>query len=103
MIRGTTPFLAFDLPLLTSLIKSAEIILKYTDQNKSFLIEKTLEDCEIGEQSLTVKLTQAETLQLPAPATAEVQLRVLLTDDTSLATDPFEVDVGKLLKDGEIV
>lgn len=98
MIQGTTPSLHFNLPFSATLIKSAEITLQYTDANKSFLIVKTLEDCELGETSISARLTQEETLQLPAPAIARVQLRVITFDDIVLATDTHKISVKELLK-----
>lgn len=104
MIRGTTPTLFYNLPFSTSLIKSAEIILKYNDANKVVIIEKTLQDCVLGEQSISTTLTQEETLRLPAPSFVKIQLRVLLTDNiTALATEIREVSVDTLLKNGVIV
>lgn len=102
MIKGTTPSLVFNLPFLASLIKSAEIIVRYVDGVKEVLIEKTLADCELGETSIATVLTQEETLQLPAPSTVDIQLRVLTTDDTALATEVYKVRVKRLLKEGVI-
>ena len=102
MIRGTTPTLLFNLPFSSSIIKSAEITIKYFDGLKKILIIKTLEDCELGETSIGARLTQEETLQFPAPAVVSVQLRVLTTDNLSLATLPETVKVKKLLADGVI-
>lgn len=98
MIQGTTPALQFNLNFSSSLIKSAEITLQYNDSFKNVIIVKTLEDCELGEMSIKTRLTQEETLKLPAPATARVQLRVLTTDDVILATEPRIVKVKELLK-----
>ena len=98
MIQGTTPTLHFNLPFQASLIKSAEITLQYTDSYKNVMIVKTLNDCELGENSIATRLTQEETLKLPAPATAKVQLRILTNDDVALATEPLKVSVKKLLK-----
>ena len=102
MIQGTTPTLLFNLPFSASLIKSAEITIKYVDDFKKVLIIKELADCELGETSIGTRLTQEETLQFPAPASVKVQLRVLTTDDIALATDPYIVTVKKLLADGVI-
>lgn len=103
MIRGTTPTLEFKLPFLASLIKSAQVLISYVDDYKSVVIEKTLDECVLGEMSISTELTQEETLAFPAPITAEVQLRVIVTQDgkdTTLATDVYKVKVKKLLKDG---
>ena len=102
MIRGTTPTLLFNLPFSSSLIKSAEITIKYVDELKRVLIIKTLEECELGDTSIGTRLTQEETLQFPAPALAYVQLRVLTTDDIALATEPYAVSVKKLLAEDVI-
>ena len=102
MIRGTTPTLLFNLPFSAELVKSAEITIKYVDGLKKVLIVKRLEDCEVGETSIGTRLTQEETLQFPAPATALVQLRVLTTDDIALATEAYKVTVKKLLS-GDVI
>ncbi len=102
MIRGTTPTLLYDLPFSASLIKSAEITIEYSDNLKKVLITKTLEDCELGEASISTRLTQEETLQLPAPASVLVQLRVLTNDDIALATEAMGVEVKKLLAEDVI-
>ena len=102
MIRGTTPTLQYNLPFETSIIKSAEITIKYVDGLKKVLIKKLLEDCELGERSISAKLTQEETLQFPAPATVLLQLRIVTTDETILATEPCNVTVKKLLAEDVI-
>lgn len=102
MIRGTTPILLFKLPFPTSLVKSAEITIKYVDGLKKVLILKTLEECETDETSIGARLTQEETLQFPAPASVMVQLRVLTTEDVAMATVPCMVSVKKLLAEGVI-
>ena len=99
MIRGTTPRLHFNIPISTQIIKSAEIVLQYVDNFKTVTIERSLPECEVGDNSIAAVLTQEETLALPAPATARVQLRVLTIDGTALATKPHEVTVKELLKE----
>ena len=102
MIKGTTPTLHFNLPIDTDLIKAAEIVLQYVDNAKTVTIERTLEECVVGVNSIAAVLTQEETLALPAPAIARVQLRVLTKDDMSFATLPYEVIVKELLKESVI-
>lgn len=100
MIQGTTPLLHYNLNFSTSLIKSAEITLQYNDSLKNVLIVKSTKDgeCEFGEMSISARLTQEETLRLPAPAFAKVQLRVVTNDDAVLATEPYIISVKELLK-----
>ena len=103
MIQGTTPTLRFNLPIDISSVLSAEIVVEYVDANKKMQIIKELDDCTTGENYIEAKLTQRETLQLPAPSTVFVQLRVLTKGGTTLATEVNEVRVSKLLKGDVIV
>ena len=102
MIRGTTPTIRYNLPFQSSLIKSAEIVLAYVDSNKQVLIVKDKAVCTLEENSIQAVLTQEETLQLPAPSQVEIQLRVVTTDGTILATVPQKVSVKRLLKEDVI-
>lgn len=102
MIKGTTPTLHFNLPIETANIKAAEIVLQYVDNAKTVTIERAMEDCLVGEKSIAAVLSQEETLALPAPAIAKVQLRVLTVDDMVFATLPYEVIVKELLKESVI-
>lgn len=102
MIKGTTPKLQFKLPIDTSTIIAAEVMLQYVDNHKEITIVKKLDECEVGANTITATLTQEETLALPAPATALVQLRVMTNDGTVLATDVQKVFIKTLLKEGVI-
>ena len=99
MIKGTTPELCFNLPFSTSRVKSAEIVLQYVDNNRTINIERNLDECEVGEQSISTVLTQEETLALPAPTIAHTQIRVLTNDDMVYASPVFDVKVKRLLKE----
>ena len=102
MIKGTTPTLQFNLPIDTSTIKAAEVMVRYVDNNKEVTIVKTLTDCVATGNTITTMLTQEETLQLPAPSSVEIQLRVLTLDDVALASVIFTTTVKRLLKEGVI-
>lgn len=102
MIKGTTPTLHFNIPIDTNTIKSAEIVLQYVDNNKTVTIERTLEECTIGEKFIEAMLTQEETLALPAPAIAKAQIRVLTLEGVAMASMPFEVSIKELLKESVI-
>lgn len=103
MIRGTTPTLEFVLPIETNAIISAEVMVQYVDKHKEITITKTLDECNVGDNTITARLTQEETLKLPAPSTVDVQLRVLTDDGTALATEVKKVSVKRLLKESVIV
>ena len=98
MIRGTTPTLTFNLPFETSLLKSAYITVK----SQNVEIEKTIDDCELTENSIATTLSQEETLQLPKDYRVKVQLRVLTKDGKALATDVYIVELKTILKEGVI-
>jgi hypothetical protein len=66
------------------------------------LIEKKTADCTLQENSIQAVLTQEETLQIPAPSIVEIQLRVVTTDGTIMATVPEKVTVKRLLKEDVI-
>ena len=102
MIKGTTPTLQFNLPIDTSTIKAAEVMVRYVDNNKEVTIVKTLDECVTTGNTITAMLTQEETLQLPAPSNVEIQLRVLTLDDVALASVIFTTTVKRLLKEGVI-
>lgn len=102
MIKGTTPTLHYNLPFETDVIKSAEIVIDYVDANKRIQIVKTLDDCVLGDKCISTALTQEETIQLPAPSTVELQLRILTIDELVLATEIQKVSVKRLLKEDVI-
>jgi hypothetical protein len=98
MIRGTTPTFIFSLPFDVSNIKSAYITIK----SRWTEVEKAVTDCSLNGTTITVKLTQEETLALPESQIAGVQLRVLTNDNEALASDVFPIKVEEILKEGVI-
>ena len=102
MIQGTTPTLQFNLSFNTSVLKAAEVIVQYVDNNKEITIIRTLDECEVGEKSIMAQLTQEETLKIPAPSTVYVQLRVLTNNDVAMATVIHTKTFKRLLTGGVI-
>lgn len=68
------------------------------------VIEKSIDECTLKHNMLSVRLPQEETLKLIAQRNlrAEIQLRVLTRDGEALASNIETVDVGRILKDGVI-
>ena len=101
MIRGTTPTLEFTLPFDTSLI--AEMYVTMAQDGKTAL-EKTLSDCSCSGTSVSLALTQEDTLRLQQQprSLAEIQIRVRTTAGDALASDIMSVYVGRILKEGVI-
>lgn len=105
MIRGTTPTHVFSkLPVLANEIQ--EIWVTYLQSGKPILTKTkesvTFEDnTEEQTCTATVKLTQDDTLAFTS-GSASVQVRLLLTDDTALASDEVALTVKRIIHDGKI-
>lgn len=125
IIRGTTPYHNFILPILAEDIKS--IYVTYL-QNEKVILDKSKEDVTITdlidlhenasveelseeEQSscqLTVHLTQEDTLKFhfyPAAKKniAVIQIRILTTDDEAFASMPINERIFGVLHEGIII
>lgn len=97
MIRGTTPTLKFNLPFEVDGITDGYItIAQRGAQNLDLPVSRCVRDGK----TLTVTLTQAETLSLKT-SRAEIQLR-LKFGERVIASKIISADVGKILKDGSI-
>ena len=100
MYRGTTPTLTFGLPFATDNIKS--LYITFVDKNDSIVLEKDIASCTLSGKSVSVTLTQEETLALEGRSETRIQLRVLDNNGTALASDIITVQVKEILKDGVI-
>lgn len=99
MHRGTTPTFTFRLPIETAGITKLSILFR---QPGGADIEKALADVTTDGQTVTVSLTEEETLSLRAAgAPLEVQLRVGVAD-ARMASQIFTVSVERILKDGAL-
>lgn len=100
MFRGTTPTFTFNLPIDANTITAASVMFR---QAGSVNIEKTLADCTVDGKTLTVSLTEEETLTLRAstPNALEIQLRVGV-GEARMASQIFTVPVERILKDGAL-
>lgn len=104
MTRGTTPTHVFTVdPQILSGGVSA-VFITYA-QNGRVMLEKSTEDIVVGENTLTVKLTQEDTLQFFAPYTdneVEIQIRLKTTAGEALASEKIITTVSDVLKEGAI-
>lgn len=96
MIRGTTPTHIFKVPLDPSTLTAA--LISYA-QNDQVVLEKKLNACTLGDGSISVTLTQEETLLFDCHLPVQVQLRVLTADGRALATRVRHVSVDKCLSE----
>lgn len=99
VIRGTTPTHIFNLPIDTVLVDKIRIIYAQKDE---ILLTKEKADCKMEGNTVTVKLTQEETLQFNHNDSCQIQIRVLTTGGDSLASGIRRIEVDKLLEEGVI-
>ena len=124
IVRGTTPYHSFILPLLAEDI--SEIYITYL-QNDEVILDKSLTDVtidnvvdllenasmenlteeELNSSQVTVHLSQEDTLKFtfyPAAKKniAVVQIRLLTTNGEAFASNPIRERIFGVLKDGAI-
>jgi hypothetical protein len=101
MYRGTTPTLVFRIPYAAALVQGGYVTLA---QLGAVQLEKAIgsEGVTLEDERITVTLTQAETLALSTAAQVRIQLRLLLTGGTAVASNIMHVQVEEILKEGEI-
>lgn len=110
--RGSTPINTFETD--TDLRDAEVILITYSqqkdfslsckdDDNQNVLFSKTKDDLEeITEDSLSVKLTQKETLMFDSSLPVEMQIRTKFADGSAPVSNIMETTVGRILYDGEI-
>ena len=96
MIRGTTPTHKFNISFDTSLIK--DIRISYA-QDGAIITEKSLDDCALEGDVITTSLTQEETLKFHEKRPVELQIRLLTTLGTAMATRIYTLNAGKVLNE----
>jgi hypothetical protein len=98
IIQGTTPTVSFT---FTDIDVNELTVCYLTMTQDNLVIEKTLEEAEIGENVLTWRLTQAETLSIDADKQLRLQLRYRI-GTMAYASKIFSETAYKVLKEGEI-
>jgi len=99
MYRGTTPTIIFVLPFPASDLTAVSIVFA---QRGQIVIEKALTDCTCEDDTITVTLTEAETLSLKHGHRVYIQLRCAV-GDARLASEVIQVPVERILKEGVLV
>ena len=100
MIRGTTPTHTFKIPLDAGGLKSVMVIYA---QNNVEVFRKETADCTLDGNSISVTLTQEETLKFNHRNHVQIQLRLLTDRDEALASDIKVVDVKECLNSEVLV
>lgn len=101
MYRGTTPTLSLKLETDISLADLAELWATFKTQTVE--VTKTLSEVTIddAQKIITVQLSQEDTLKLNA-SECQVQVRFRTQNDLAYATSIASVNIGQILKNGEI-
>lgn len=103
MYRGTTPTLEFVLPIECAKIDYVSIAFaqeqgRYSRES-ALVLEKTLADCTANGNTLSLPLSELDTLRLDASRPVEIQLRIKCAGK-SMASDIITESVGRILRDG---
>lgn len=99
MYRGTTPSHVFH---VNTDLRDASVLFITYKQNNQVVLEKTLEDCQIGEEEIRVSLSQEETLGFKAGVGVDIQIRAGFSDGRRIASNIITTNAKKILKDGVI-
>lgn len=98
MIRGTTPTHIFNVNVDLS---EAEVIYITYKQSESIVVEKEKADCTVSGETISVKLTQEDTLKFNT-APVEIQIRARFPDGSAIASNIMQTTVTRILKGGVI-
>ena len=103
IIRGTTPTIVITVTSELDFTKIQQVWVYISQQNK-VKVDKLISDVSFDPENkqISVRLEQDDTLALKANSEALFQIRLLLNDDTALATVASEVDVIEVYKGGVI-
>ena len=100
MIRGTTPTHTFNLPFEVGFIKSGKVTYS---QDGEIILTKEIKECALDGSTITIKLTQEETLKFNCTkGYVYIQVRLLTTGGDALASSLIRVEVDKCL-DSEVL
>ena len=99
MIRGTTPTLKYNLPFEVSSIDKLWIVFSQNEEERLFLDKSR---CSLSGNTITVKLTQEETLSLLPNCIVNIQIRLLTNDGCALASKVMMGTVCDVSKGGVI-
>lgn len=101
MIRGTTPTFTFNLPCAVNMIQN--LYITFEDKEGEIVLEKALADCTASESSVSVTLSQEETLRFKERTQIRLQVRALTTEGDAVASKIHKISVKEILKEGVIV
>ena len=97
MRRGSTPTNTFSVDID---LRDATIFVDY-EQKGQIVLEKTGDDLTVTEDSITLELTQADTLKFQ-PGAVLIQIRYVFPDGSADASNIISTTFERIIKDGEI-
>ena len=104
MIRGSTQNLVFNIGINTEEVSQLWLTFSHSNRLNAEIFNKTKDDVILDGTTITVPLSQEETLALNEYNIKEkvvyIQLRVLFKDGEALASSIVEITVEHLLKAG---
>ena len=99
MFRGTTPTNRFEVEV--DLTTATAIYITYK-QGNTIAFEYSSNDIVVTSNSLTVTLTQQDTLKLVSGKEVQIQIRAKFSDGTAIASNIIHTTADEILKDGAI-
>lgn len=101
MRRGTTPTLTFTTPYAAELVESGYI--SFSQRGTDVLdIPLSNQAVTIADNSISVTLTQEQTLAFTTADVLKIQIRAILASGKAVASNIVTDSVCPILKDGEI-
>ena len=103
IIRGTTPTIIVSIQTEIDLSELSAAWV-YISQQGKVRVNKALTDIEVDTENrtLSLELTQTDTLALKAGIETFFQIRLRMEDDTALATTAAKITVKEIYKEGVI-
>lgn len=96
LYKGTTPIHIFVLPFDTNTIEN--VVITYSQKN-NIVFEKRKDDCIFENNTITVNLSQEETLKFERSYNVEIQVRVRTYDDVAYASLIYEEPIRPCLNE----
>lgn len=100
MFRGTTPTLNFKFKYNLEELNITAFYLTFK-QNEEIKLEKSIDELEISGDTVTINLTQEETLSLDSNNVVYIQARIKV-DGKAYATNIIKTSLESILKEGVI-
>lgn len=97
--RGVTPTHIFETGLD---LREATVLYITYQQNDRTVLEKTIEDADISEDSVSVALSQEDTLLFREDAMVRIQIRAGFADGRRVKSEIITTETDELLKEGVI-